>query len=923
MASNFHVQKPYVLTTLPRPLDPTTGRYVVGQVYGTAEGTRKRKRSEITVGVDGEAVNIYNVSSARLVTSYPIPPQSSFACPPCSLRRRIPNSRNIARYTYIATSDPVSKITLFKDIVEASGKTTSTTTNFSLSSKNKVVYLTARLNEPVKADLLSPVADDDLLVVQEDGEIIGLDSESLQQKWKTTSAILHQDLAYGSKSDFLVETCVSARASEVIDGLFKGNQDALNALANLLRTGVDPDILLAVSSITSDGRRIRHLHILGPIPQSQSTAQSSKGLVQLHVVPVTASVASASAKPQYHLDIRSGSLTELADGTLTVHDLTTSIPRVSSQMDLEIATSFLRLSKTSVLASAQNVLSVYNPQFRSVQSYAAVESDNQSEFDTSKTQTVSLVAYFSKLELAIGISGPQLMAIQLEAPKSRTKRRAEGLLIDSIGRGISETKRLSTEPRKRVAGSSTFSNYLPGSVLGDYLESWTKDVQRADSFLDSNATYEFEALLAEKFGLQIKSSELANGVESADGQTTLSPPEWVWPKDKAKFPRADRRWVVYAISRAFQWEDANAGTASSPRLLYVLPNTNVVSYLAAAGHLSISNVKSALREELAEVKNVDHTLADELVARLSDLDSTSELMTCYVRATALGSVELLFAVRSIMGSLDASRDQNQEAPKLLTNGASEGAAENEDIGMELDILEEEVLKAESILTGNSGIREEGLSVAFAKLGNCPASSMIKALKATLKPKEIMDLILQLRIELYSGAWTSRYVEDNTLYDENADLHPPPDAIIKLISDLLSRCVDAIGPGGWLLGDATAIISGGEVGDVIASLKLEVSAALEGLEEAVYLRGIVGEAVRYCEAAQKEANKQQKFDLAKPISLQVKEPGFEALPLGLKVKGRVEKTKVVSGGEIVQRSMREQGHLRSQQVGAYSLERIAI
>ena len=61
MASNFHVQKPYVLTTLPRPLDPKTGRYVVGEVYGTAEGSRKRKRSEVTVGIDGEAVNIYNV----------------------------------------------------------------------------------------------------------------------------------------------------------------------------------------------------------------------------------------------------------------------------------------------------------------------------------------------------------------------------------------------------------------------------------------------------------------------------------------------------------------------------------------------------------------------------------------------------------------------------------------------------------------------------------------------------------------------------------------------------------------------------------------------------------------------------------------------------------------------------------------------
>lgn len=62
MASNFQIQQPYVLATLPRPLDPKTGRYVVGEVYGTSEGSKKRKRSEVAIGVDGEAVNIYDVS---------------------------------------------------------------------------------------------------------------------------------------------------------------------------------------------------------------------------------------------------------------------------------------------------------------------------------------------------------------------------------------------------------------------------------------------------------------------------------------------------------------------------------------------------------------------------------------------------------------------------------------------------------------------------------------------------------------------------------------------------------------------------------------------------------------------------------------------------------------------------------------------
>lgn len=61
MASHFQIQKPYVLATLPRPVDPTTGRYVVGNVYGSLPGSRKRKRSELAIGTDGDSMNIYDV----------------------------------------------------------------------------------------------------------------------------------------------------------------------------------------------------------------------------------------------------------------------------------------------------------------------------------------------------------------------------------------------------------------------------------------------------------------------------------------------------------------------------------------------------------------------------------------------------------------------------------------------------------------------------------------------------------------------------------------------------------------------------------------------------------------------------------------------------------------------------------------------
>jgi hypothetical protein len=61
MASEYRIHRPYVVATLPRPLDHTDGRIVAREVYGQREGQKKRKRTELAVGVDGETASIYDV----------------------------------------------------------------------------------------------------------------------------------------------------------------------------------------------------------------------------------------------------------------------------------------------------------------------------------------------------------------------------------------------------------------------------------------------------------------------------------------------------------------------------------------------------------------------------------------------------------------------------------------------------------------------------------------------------------------------------------------------------------------------------------------------------------------------------------------------------------------------------------------------
>ncbi|KAI2602549.1 hypothetical protein GGR54DRAFT_623675 [Hypoxylon sp. NC1633] len=938
MASNFRIQKPYVLATLPRPLDPATGHYLVSEVYGSAPGSRKRKRHELAVGIDGEAVNIYNVSSARLVTSYPIPPQSFFSCPIASIRRKAEGTREVSRYTYAATRESHEhKVTLFKDSVDTCGDTHSATKSTTLDPGQPIVCI-APTDGSIERSVAGQAAENEIIVVRRDGQIVCLDAESLQKRWSTSPAALYQDLPGASKSDFRIDFCSPVLLSDFVQGVFKGSGSAFGQFPEIeqdvnAKANVGAEVLVLVSSHGLNRQQSRNLHVVAVPPSSEDLPSTGRqGIVQIHAAPIPLTAPESSTLSSYRLDMRSGSLLELRGRSFNIYDLTASLPKLTSTMELDGTTSFLRLSKTSLLCSTPGHLNIYNPVYRSLQNSVSVDLDGQAATNPGINQTAYfLAAYFSRLELAVAVVDSALVAIQLEAPILRTrKRRAEGLLIDSIGRGIQLSKRSPARTPATVVDPSVFANYLPGSITGDYWQSWTVDEAKADALLNDNSIHGLERLLAEKFGIQIRDDmHVQNGVLEEEPTLPKASTSWTWPKTRAGYPAADRRWILYAISRVFQWNDAFPDDSTVPRLICQLPQSDIVSYLVDAEHLTLSNVRSAFRDQLKDTDKTDLFLAEQVVLRLADVDPSLELLVAYLSATNLGAVELLVAVRTIMRSLELVQDPKQPLPKLLTNGSTEEAAMNgeeeaeaelQNIGMELDDLEDEIQKTVSYLNEDAGTRGNGLSVAFAKLGNCPAISMIRALRATFKPEEILSLIYLLRVELVRGAWTSRYL-DTTDFEKDSSLDAPPDGIIKLLADLLGRCVDSIGPGGWLLNDA--VLASDETGDFVASLKFEVSAALEGLEEAVYLRGIVGDVVKYCEAAMKSSGPERAVNKMKPISLQVKESGAQALPLGLKTKGQFSNQKVVSGGEIVDRSKRETGLLKSQQVGQYSLERIAI
>lgn len=771
-----------------------------------------------------------------------------------------------------------------------------------------------------------------------------LDGETLNRKWETSSEILRQDLAADAKRSHLrVELAQSTLAGDVVAGVFGGKQDDFAAFLRTSHGGELPpqDMLVLIARAAGT----RYLHVLGIVA---AESQTGGNLVQIYTSPIPSSSSTSAAPGCLRLDISSGSLVELQDDALVTYDMTTGMVRTESTLLVPDMKSFLRLSKSSVLAATSKSLDVYNPTLQSLQASIPIELDGANK--ESVPWTFTLIAYFARLEIAVAVCGVSLVAVQLEAPRNRgKKRRAEGLLIDALGRGIPQhrdgSKRLRADAEMATPNTS-FSSSLPGSVSGGYWSQFNAEVKKADELLESGDLPGLEEFLAGKFGLVTKPA-----IEEAEvGDKAPKLPEWIWPVTSSDYSPTDRRWVLFTISRVFAWRGTVEPDSNETRLLCKLPESNLLGLLIDAGHLTVSNLKSAFKEEMRGIDDVDHIIGEAIPQALVDIDLTFSLLLSYLSHTKLGAVELLSAVRLIMRSLELVQDPTKILPKLLTFESqctdavdpddSAFLADQSAIGHALELAEQELEAIEHFHLGEElEARGSGLSVAFGKLCSCPRLSMIRVLRRSYKPEEILSLIYVLRMELVRDGWTARYL-DRTKLDEDEELAAPPDGSISLIADLLCRCIDAVGPGGWLINDA--IVAAGaadhmDSADFLASLKLEVSAALEGVQEAVFMRGIISEFVRYGHSVQRaEAESSQKHRRGDGTALVLQGQRDKAawstpgrtelsamLPLGLKAKSRVSIEKVISGGEIARRRRREVGHLVSQKVGLYSLERVGI
>lgn len=432
---------------------------------------------------------------------------------------------------------------------------------------------------------------------------------------------------------------------------------------------------------------------------------------------------------------------------------------------------------------------------------------------------------------------------------------------------------------------------------------WEEKRPKAEELLQAGDFQGFEALLAEVFKVQVEEQQ---SEAAGDDVATLTLPKWTWLGPGMEYPEVDRRWVIFAIQKVFAW-DTSDGADATPRLQCQMPESNVLGYLIAAGHLSIANAKSAFKEQAQQLDEFDIILGEQLPSVLVEADPTMQLLLGYLSATHLGPTELTAAVKLLLRSLDLLNDPSKL--KSLTFGESEQEADsdNDAIAMELDRAEEELQTIEYYLDAESDSRADALSIAFSKLAACPTATTVRSLRRLFKPEETICLMNVLRAELFKGGWTTRYL-DRSAEEEEEEAEADRDGSIKILADLMCRCIDSVGIGGWMAFDSVLAKTGDseESLDFFTQCKAEVSAALEGIQEAVRLNGILSEAINYMK--RNNGRKPQMQTRMLPFGLKVADPAPSA-------------DRVRSGGELVQRTRRHIGDFQSRKRKLYSVVRI--
>jgi hypothetical protein len=574
-------------------------------------------------------------------------------------------------------------------------------------------------------------------------------------------------------------------------------------------------------------------------------------------------------------------------------------------------------------------VAVYDTQYQSVQRSIAA-GDVLSGAGTNADAPMVFISYFAKLGIAVATKGTTLIAFDLTSLHSHSgpslKRSRDGLLIDAIGRGIGSSAAQWNMASKKHRSENMTSLRLTSP---EQVEKWNQLTRDVDEAAKTQNTDKFDKAVLSYF------------CSSEAPKTLPTRGQYVNPES-----------TLFLLSKMFAVEDSDiqdgVSASSSSQLRVVLWPSTTCEWLISLGHLSPDNVEISLRRA-SKPRILQPLVTGSFVQALIDSDpSLKQVNQVLAGPSVLSSDELAYALKYFLNQARLHSSALEETARAITSG--EVATPSQELSRHLG---SETVTLKDIFTG--------LNTSIQKVHSQPQSAVIQSLRSNLSRTELISLVHHLRLSLATGGYTSRSTEN-----------PPtpitldqitPSLSLDTIIDLMTASVDAVGPSGWISalpavdisGDSdSAIAAASREMELIADMKSEISAALAGVEEATYLRGILREYLRFADQvatpAATAADAVAKIDDETSASSNLVryeklngadlvvfgrpgegEDGYDGdaggkmLPLSLKpATADVSRTKInKSTGESKSRTSREIGYLRRKAVGKYSFERLLV
>lgn len=713
-----------------------------------------------------------------------------------------------------------------------------------------------------------------VLAVHQDGEIRCLSHDLQVEEWRTKAI---------SGASLHVEHALVLSIEQATQSVLKNREDILAMLGH--DAGLPSTRLLFLVTRASTNPTGSDTPLCVRIFYIGNTLQPLQELLSL-ILPEPRHPQATNF--EYSWNCSNGSLFQNSASFYAVYSLSGLVPQLSHHMPFGTRKplSCLRMSPSLVAINTSSSVSILDIHYSSIQAEQKLESSHK--------RKARLLSYFAPLDVIVAIQGRKLLALQVsttaDQPNGSHKRKRGNLLINSIGRGSFFDKK-----------SFVFVKSAPrplGTQLSNPREGWDRARDRLDTLLQEKNLEEFESVMADQLGigkLKDENFRVHQSVDPAGG--TL----------------ADLRKVHYLLKTLFSVEEKRKIGSKNPfkwRLKVSWFPELLCHWLIRRGLFSLEHIETSLKKTGA-FPAMESLNIGSFTEAIVDFDpSLKTLQFILSSPVVLESEEIVHILRHSIGVLN--QPQSFDSMRLLTS-----ANEND-----LDRADEDI--PTNPHTQGGKIAHVLLETVLLRLNTISASKLTRALKSQLSTQELRSFVDLLRMELARGRWLSPYIEDRL---EPAEDTHTDNGQVCVIANLLNCAIDSLGAGGWIHG---AFIDLSQTADTVAYMKAEISAALGGIEEATYLKGMLGEILLYGKTSP-SARAERHSTLRpnqQPLQIQsilMAEAGQErsTLPLGLKAEQRILTKRVVAGGELIDRSKRDISRLRSRMVGKYTLDRITI